>query len=130
MSTLVVEVCAGRAPPRGPTPALGTSTTKGWPVIVQVVLGLKPGDRAVYFLLDTADALEPADRLGITKAWAPCPARSTARVPGLQRAARLRGEPSTGRSTTASIRRVEVGRDVRDHYGVTKFEPPERPNDG
>jgi RNA ligase (TIGR02306 family) len=75
---------------------------------------------------------ELADRLGITKYLAPLPREiDGTRKPGLRvRAARLRGEPSYGTIDHEVDPTWEVGRDVKDHYGVTKFEPPERPCDG
>ena len=75
---------------------------------------------------------ELAERLGIAKYLAPLPREiDGTRKPGLRvRAARLRGEPSYGTIDHAVDPAWEVGRDVRDHYGVTKFEPPVRPTDG
>src|SRR5438874_1958754 len=46
------------------------------------------------------------------------------------RAARLRGQPSYGTIDHGVDPAWEVGRDVQDHYGVTKFEPPLRASDG
>ncbi len=73
---------------------------------------------------------ELAERLGITKYLAPLPREiDGTRKPGLRvRAARLRGEPSYGTIDHAVDPAWEVGRDVKDHYGVTKFEPPVRPD--
>ena len=133
MSTLVVEVCEVKAVyPHPNADALEFITVKGWPVIVQKALGLKPGDRVVYFPPDSVMPPELADRLGITKYLALLPREiDGTRKPGLRvRAARLRGEPSYGTIDHQVDPSWEVGRDVRDHYGVTKFEPPERPNDG
>ena len=133
MSTLVVEVCEVKAVyPHPNADALEFITVKGWPVIVQKALGLKPGDRVVYFPPDSVMPPELADRLGITKYLAPLPREiDGTRKPGLRvRAARLRGEPSYGTIDHQVDPSWEVGRDVREHYGVTKFEPPERPTDG
>jgi RNA ligase (TIGR02306 family) len=133
MSTLVVEVCEVKAVyPHPNADVLEFITVKGWPVIVQKALGLKAGDRVVYFPPDSVMPPELADRLGITKYLALLPREiDGTRKPGLRvRAARLRGEPSYGTIDHQVDLSWEVGRDVRDHYGVTKFEPPERPNDG
>src|SRR5947209_19784081 len=133
MSTLVVEVCEVKAVyPHPNADALEFITVKGWPVIVQKALGLEPGDRVVYFPPDSVMPPELADRLGITKYLAPLPREiDGTRQPGLRvRAARLRGEPSYGTIDHEVDPGWEVGRDVREHYGVTKFEPPERPCDG
>jgi RNA ligase (TIGR02306 family) len=133
MSTLVVEVCEVKAVyPHPNADALEFITVKGWPVIVQKALGLKRGDRVVYFPRDSVMRPELADRLGITKYLALMPREiDGSRKPGLRvRAARLRGEPSYGTIDHQVDPSWEVGRDVKDDYGVTKFEPPERPNDG
>jgi RNA ligase (TIGR02306 family) len=133
MSTLVVEVCEVKAVyPHPNADVLEFITVKGWPVIVQKALGLKPGDRVVYFPPDCVMPPELADRLGITKYLAPLPREiDGTRKPGLRvRAARLRGEPSYGTIDHVVDPTWEVGRDVKDDYGVTKFEPPERPCDG
>ena len=74
MSTLVVEVCEVKAVyPHPNADALEFITVKGWPVIVQKALGLKAGDRVVYFPPDSVMPPELADRLGITKYLAPLP---------------------------------------------------------
>ena len=133
MSTLVVEVCEVKAVyPHPNADALEFITVKGWPVIVQKALGLTVGQRVVYFPPDTVMPPELADRLGIARYLSPLPREiDGTRKPGLRvRAARLRGEPSYGTIDHAVDPAWEVGRDVRDHYGVTKFEPPVRPTDG
>ena len=133
MSTLVVEVCEVKAVyPHPNADALEFITVKGWQVIVQKALGLKAGDRVVYFPPDSVMPPELAERLGIAKYLAPLPREiDGTRKPGLRvRAARLRGEPSYGTIDHAVDPAWEVGRDVKDHYGVTKFEPPVRPTDG
>src|SRR6185312_12592580 len=74
MSTLVVEVCDVKAVyPHPNADALEFITVKGWPVIVQKALGLKVGDRVVYFPPDSVMSPELADRLGITKYLAGMP---------------------------------------------------------
>jgi RNA ligase (TIGR02306 family) len=133
MSTLVVEVCEVKAVyPHPNADSLEFITVKGWPVIVQKALGLKVGDRVVYFPPDTVMPPELAERLGIAKYLAPLPKEiDGGRKPGLRvRAARLRGQASYGTIDHAVDPAWEVGRDVRDVYGVTKFEPPARPTDG
>src|SRR3954467_2623218 len=133
MSTLVVEVCEIKAVyPHPQADALEFITVKGWQVIVQKALGLKVGDKVVYFPPDTVMPPELAVRLGIAKYLAPLPREiDGTRKPGLRvRAARLRGEPSYGTIDHAVDPAWEVGRDVKEHYGVTKFEPPVRPTDG
>ena len=121
VSTLVVEVCEVKAVyPHPNADALEFITVKGWPVIVQKALGLKPGDRVVYFPPDTVMPPELAERLGITKYLAPLPREiDGSRKPGLRvRAARLRGLPSYGTIDHAVDPSWEVGRDVRDRKSV------------
>lgn len=133
MSTLVVEVCEVKAVyPHPQADALEFITVKGWQVIVQKALGLKVGQKVVYFPPDSVLPPELADRLGITKYLSPLPREiDGTRKPGLRvRAARLRGEPSYGTIDHDVDPSWEVGRDVKDFYGVTKFEPPVRPTDG
>ena len=133
MSTLVVEVCQVKEVyPHPNADALEFVTIKGWPVIVQKAIGLKAGDRVVYFPPDSVLPPELADRLGIAKYLSPLPREiDGTRKPGLRvRAARLRGQASYGTIDHDVDPSWEVGRDVKDHYGVTKFEPPVRPTDG
>ena len=133
MSTLVVEVCEVKAVyPHPQADALEFITVKGWQVIVQRALGLTVGQKVVYFPPDSVLPPELADQLGIAKYLSPLPREiDGTRKPGLRvRAARLRGEPSYGTIDHQVDPSWEIGRDVRDHYGVTKFEPPVRPTDG
>ncbi|MGP0064383.1 MAG: RNA ligase (ATP) [Isosphaeraceae bacterium] len=133
MSTLVVEVCEVKSVyPHPNADVLEFITVKGWPVIVQKSLGLKVGDRVVYFPPDSVMPPELAEKLGITKYLAQLPAEiDGTRKPGLRvRAARLRGEASYGTIDHRVEPAWEVGQDVKDYYGVTKFEPPVRPTDG
>jgi RNA ligase (TIGR02306 family) len=133
MSTLVVEVCEVKAVyPHPQADALEFITVKGWQVIVQKALGLVVGQKVVYFPPDSVLPPELAERLGITKYLAPLPREiDGTRKPGLRvRAARLRGEPSYGTIDHSVVAGWNVGLDVKDHYGVTKFEPPVRPTDG
>src|SRR5437899_10767030 len=130
MSTLVVEVCeVKQVYPHPNADALEFITVKGWPVIVQKALGLKVGDRVVYFPPDSVLPPELAERLGITKYLAPMPREiDGTRKPGLRvRAPRLRGEPSYGTIDHQVDPDREVGRGGKGHYGVTTFEPPVRP---
>ncbi len=133
MSTLVVEVCEVKTVyPHPNADSLEFITVKGWQVVVQKALGLKPGDKVVYFPPDSVLPPELADRLGITKYLSPLPREiDGSRKPGLRvRAARLRGEPSYGTIDSRVDPTWKVGRDLRDHFGITKFEPSERPLDG
>ena len=133
MSTLVVEVCEVLSvDPHPGADALEFITVKGWQVIVGKALGLQVGQKVVYFPPDSVLPPDLADRLGITKYLSPLPRETDgSRKPGLRvRAARLRGEPSYGTIDHEVDPSWETGRDVRESYGVTKFEPPIRPSDG
>lgn len=133
MSTLVVEVCEVKSvDPHPNADALEFITVKGWPVIVQKAAGLRVGDRVVYFPPDCVMPPELADRLGIAKYLSPLPREVDGTRPtGLRvRAARLRGSASYGTVDLRVDPSWEVGRDVKEIYGVTKFEPPSRPIDG
>ncbi len=133
MSTLVVEVCEVKAVhPHPNADALEFITVKGWQVIVRKALGLKPGDRVVYFPPDSVMPPELAERLGISKYLSPLPMDADGhRKPGLRvRAARLRGQPSFGTIDHEVDPSWEVGQDLKGFFGVVKFEPPVCPNDG
>lgn len=133
MSSLVVEVCdVKRVYPHPNADALEFITVKGWPVLVQKSLGLKPGDLVVYFPPDTVMSRELADRLGIAKYLSELPKESDgSRPPGLRvRAARLRGEASYGTIDHVVAPDWHPGQDVAAHYGVTKFDPPQPTVDG
>ncbi len=133
MSTLVVEVCEVKAVyPHPNADALEFITLKGWPVIVQKALGLSVGDRVVYFPPDTVMPPELAERLGIAKYLSPLPKEiDGGRKPGLRvRAARIRGAASYGTIDHRVDPAWRVGQDLKDAYGVAKFEPPVRALDG
>jgi RNA ligase (TIGR02306 family) len=127
MSSLIVEVCEVKEVRVHPNAdSLEFAILKGWPVIVQKSLALKPGDKVVYFPPDTVMSEPLADHLGITKYLSPLPKEiDGTRRPGLRvRAARLRGEASYGTIDHAVDPSWKVGQDVAEFYGVTKYEPP------
>lgn len=114
MSKLVVEVCAIDAVlPHGNADLLELCVVKGWQCVAK--RGERhAGDKVVYVPLDTMMPLELSERLGITKYL------SNGRV----RCAKLRGEPSFGVIMDVADPSWEVGLDVAEFYGLTKYVPP------
>lgn len=114
MSSLIVEVSTIDAIQKHPNAdALDLAVIKGWQCVVpkgKYIVGAK----VVYVPLDSVIPESLAEKLGITKYL------SKGRV----RCARLRGEPSFGVIMDADDAAWEVGRDVADHYGITKYKPP------
>lgn len=72
------------------------------------------GDKAIYFPPDTVLPDEWIESFGI--------AAYTSK--GRIRQARLRGEPSFGLVVKPADESWEVGTDVADYYGATKYDPP------
>lgn len=137
MSSLIVEVCRVedvRAHPNADRMAI--ARVKGWETcIVRHADGttqFNPGDLCVYFPPDCVLPQELSDRLGVTKYLSPLPMNPDgSRPPGFRvRVANLRGFKSYGLIMTCEDPQWEVGNDVAAHYGVTKYEPPLRTQDG
>lgn len=115
MSSLIVEVSEiSTIEEHGNADALEIAVVKGWRCIVQKGK-FKPGDKVVYFPVDTVLPVELSDRLGVTKYLSK----------GRLRAAKLRGIISCGLVIDCEDDSWEIGQNVVDHYGVTKWEPPE-----
>lgn len=123
MSELVVEVCEVLdVKPHPNTDRLELIQVKGWDVVVQKDL-LKVGDPVVYFPPDSVLTEDLADRLGIRKYLVPV--KRDGSVTGYRvRAARIRGVASYGTIDSQVPEGVDVGADVAEMYGVTKWEPP------
>jgi RNA ligase (TIGR02306 family) len=95
--------------------ALELAIVGGW----QCVVGkgqFKPGDLVVYFPPDTIIPQAFSDGLGVTQYL------SKGRI----RCAKLRGEPSFGLVIKADPM-FDLGADVAEVYGATKYEPPVKP---
>lgn len=115
-----MEVCAIDAVlPHGNADALELCVVKGWQCVARKGQR-RPGDRIVYVPADTVMPLPLSEELGITKYL------SNGRV----RCARLRGEPSFGVIMDVADPAWELGRDVAEFYGLTKYLPPVRINAG
>ena len=114
MSSLIVEVSTIDAVQKHPNAdAIELAVIKGWQCVVPKGK-YAAGAMVVYVPLDSVIPDPLAEKLGITKYL------SKGRV----RCARLRGEPSFGVIMDPDDPAWEVGRDVAEHYGITKYKPP------
>lgn len=132
MSSLIVEVCAVEELGIHPNAdRLERIRVKNWWCIASKGQ-YKVGDKVVYVPPDSIVPEATAERWGIAKYCSPL-ARGIdgQRPPGLRiRANRFRGEPSFGCVQTPDDPNWDVGTDVREHYNVTKWEPPVKCLDG
>lgn len=148
MSKLIVEVCRVETVEDHPNPVvtrMKVATVKGWQTCIGFnpdtgVAQFKPGDKCIYFPPDSVlppqlahgPADNPPGRLDVMRFLGQLPKDQDTgiRPPGGRvRAARLQGFPSYG-----LIMRIdqalgdnpdwEIGTDVAEHFGVTKWEPP------
>ena len=121
-STLIVEVCNIREILEHPNAhSLELAVVKGWECIVSKGR-YKVGDLVVYIPVDSVLPIELGDRLGVRNYLG---GKNNDRV----RCAKLRGVVSYG-LLIDNEENWEVGTDVREHYGITKYEPPLRAKDG
>ncbi len=146
MSTLLVEVCEVLAIDKHPNAdRLAIATVKGWNTCISFNPDtqepeFKVGEKCVFFPPDSvlppslANSPEDDGRLGIVNYCSPVFDKDVDpyKLIGYRvRAARLRGHQSFG-----FIMRIDpdkgddanwvVGEDVKDHFGITKWDPPER----
>jgi RNA ligase (TIGR02306 family) len=131
-STLIVDVCDVKEVYAHPNAdALEFIKLKGWPVIVQKSIGLKVGDLVCYFPPDSVMSEELANRLEILKYLAPVKGDIEGTIKGYRvRAARLRGEPSYGTIDHIVPEGFKLGDDLKEYFGITKYEPPLKATDG
>lgn len=114
MSSLIVEVCTIDAiAPHNNADALELAIIKGWQAVVPKGK-YAVGDCIVYVPVDAVIPPTIHEAMGITKYL------SNGRV----RCAKLRGEPSFGVIMPLPDSSWEVGRDVAEFYGITKYVPP------
>jgi len=99
--------------------ALELAHILGWQVVVRKG-EYHEGQHIVYFPPDTVLPTNVSDRFGVTKYL------SNGRI----RCTKLRGEPSFGLVVVPDDPAWEVGANVAEHYGATKYEPPLRLNAG
>lgn len=132
MSSLIVEVCEiDQIKPHPNADKMEICHIKGWEVCTRKTQ-FKVGDKCVYFPPDTAIPHELSDRLGVTKYLTPLPKDEEGNRPEASRirVARLRGEASYGLIMPCENESWEVGRNVSQHYGAFKYDPPMPCNDG
>ena len=122
MSSLIVEVCEIAQVLAHPNAdALEVAVVKGWECIIKKD-SFRPGDRVVYFPLDTVLPLELSERLGVTKYLKPLRHDYDTEGKawgGRVGAARLRGQVSYGLLIACEDAAWKVGDDVKEHYGVS-----------
>ena len=149
MSTLIVEVCeVGEVRAHPNADRLGLAMVKGWQTCIRKVDGeyeFKPGDKCVYFPPDSILPPElangpdddPPGRLNVMKYLSPLRKDADGNRPpgGRVRAARLRGEVSYGMIIPIQPEKGDdpnwtVGTDVKEHFGVLKWEAPVETTEG
>jgi RNA ligase (TIGR02306 family) len=138
MSSLIVEVCRVEAVTLHPNAdRMAIARVKGWEtcIIRDAATGttqFAAGDRCVFFPPDSVLPPDLSDRLGVTKYLSPLARKPDGTRPpgGRVRVANLRGFKSYGLIMPCENATWEVGFDVAGHYGVTKWEPPLRTQDG
>lgn len=122
MSTIRVEVTKiGDIRPHSNADALELATVGGWQVCVRKGV-YHDGDPIVYFEQGTVLPQEVADRLSVTQYLKQRTDIDGNPVLVIHRV-RLRGEPSYGLVIEPEPG-MEVGQDVADFYGATKYNPP------
>jgi RNA ligase (TIGR02306 family) len=95
--------------------SLDIAEVLGWQVVVKRG-SFANGDHVVYFPPDTLLPKELSDRFGVTQYLSKQRIQST----------RLRGEPSFGLVMPVEDLSWQVGQNVAEYYGVSKWEPPVR----
>lgn len=119
-STLIVPVTTiDSIAPHPNADRLEIAQVLGWQVVVPKDRH-HAGDKVVYFPPDAILPQELSDRFGVTQYL------SKGRV----RCTRLRGEPSYGFVMQPDDSAWEIGTNLAEHFGVTKYQPPLRPTAG
>ena len=134
MSTLIVEVCNildVRPHPDPETIALEIAIVKGWECVVKKG-SFQVGDKCVFVPVDAVVPSTLSDALGVTNYLAKLPEGQEG---GRVRAARLRGAKSFGLlfaldPAWGCSPDWEIGTDVAESLGITKWVPPLRCVDG
>lgn len=132
MSTLIVEVCEiNEILPHPNADRLEIIKIKNWQC-VELKGKLHKGQKVVYVPPDAVVPKDLADRWGISKYCAALPKNINGFSPdGLRiKACRLRGEPSFGTVQLPDNLDWEIGKDVKEYYQITKYEPPIKSLDG
>lgn len=114
MSSLIVEISRiEQVLPHPSADRLELAHIKGWQCVIPRGK-YAAGDLVTYVPIDSVLPVELSERLGVTKYL------SKGRV----RCARLRGEPSFGLIFDRENPADEVGVDVAERYGITRYLPP------
>jgi RNA ligase (TIGR02306 family) len=120
MSTLCVKVSKIEKVTAHPNAdALDLCIVEGYQCVTAKGLR-KEGDIVVYVPPDSVMPLELSDKIGVTKYL------SNGRV----KCAKLRGEPSFGVIMEPADPSWQIGQDVQDYYGITKYIPPVKVSSG
>lgn len=123
MSTVKVEVVQieqVRVHPNADS--LELATVKGWQMVVRKGQH-SSGEKIVYFEQGTTLPRAVADRFGVTQYLSEKGNIDGERVLVVHRV-KLRGEPSFGLAVQPDDPTWDVGQEVSEHYGATKFMPP------
>ena len=132
MSTLIVEVCAvEEIQPHPNADRIERIRVKNWWCIAPVGK-YKVGDKVAYIPPDSILPEELAEKWGIAKYCVPLGRGIDGiKPPGLRvRASRFRGECSFGTIQDLDDPSWPIGHSLREHYGITKYEPPVKALDG
>lgn len=132
MSKLIVEVCAiEEIRPHTDADRIEMARVKGWWCVVGKGQ-YQPGAKVVYVPPDAILPRELAERWGIAKYCADLPKRIDGTRPtDLRiRASRFRGERSFGTVQNPDDTSWKIGTDVAEHYGISKYDPPLKAQDG
>ncbi len=115
-SSLIVPVATiSQVAPHPNADSLDIAQVLGWQVVIKRG-SFTEGDKVVYFAPDTVLPRELSDSWGVTQYLSKQRIQST----------RLRGEPSFGLVMPCDNPEWNVGQNVADFYGATKYEPPTR----
>jgi RNA ligase (TIGR02306 family) len=138
MSSLIVQVCRVDDVQEHPNAdRMAIATVKGWKTCIRKDpetgrTQFEVGDKCVYFPPDSVMPPPLVERLGVANLLATLPGGAPG---GRVKSKRLRGYRSEGLimgidSCKGDNPDWEIGTDVKDHYGVTKWEPPLTATDG
>lgn len=116
MSNIIVPVALiEKITPHSNADALELAQVLGWQLVVRKG-EYQVGERVVYFPPDCVLPLELSEKFGVTQYL------SKGRI----KCAKLRGEPSFGLAVRPEDESWEVGQNMADYYGVSRWEPPLR----
>lgn len=130
MSSLIIQVCEiEEILPHSNADKLEIAKIKGWQCCIAKG-SFKQGDKCVYLPPDSIMPVPLAERLGVTRYSVPFKNANSEIIGYRIRVSSLRGERSYGLPMALENPDWEIGHDVAEYYGITKWEPPLRCNDG